>query len=48
VGIAATPGGTGYWLVAADGGIFAFPAARVFGPTGSIHLNHPIVGIAGS
>jgi len=43
-----TPGGTGYRLVAADGGIFAFPDATFFGSTGSTHLNRPIVGIAGS
>ena len=31
VGIAATPDGGGYWLVAADGGVFAFGDARFFG-----------------
>jgi len=25
VGIARTPAGNGYWLVASDGGIFSFP-----------------------
>ena len=45
VGIAGTPRGTGYWLVASDGGIFAFNAP-FHGSTGSIRLNQPIVGIA--
>ena len=36
----------GYWLVAADGGIFAFGDARFFGSTGNLHLNQPIVGMA--
>ncbi len=48
VGMAATPDGKGYWLVAADGGIFAFGDARFFGSTGSLTLNRPIVGMAAS
>ena len=36
----------GYWLVAADGGIFSFGDAQFFGSTGNIHLNQPIVGMA--
>jgi hypothetical protein len=36
----------GYWLVASDGGIFAFGDARFFGSTGDIRLNKPIVGMA--
>jgi hypothetical protein len=36
----------GYWLTAADGGIFAFCAARFHGSTGSIRLAQPIVGMA--
>src|SRR5437899_922445 len=44
VGIAASPGGRGYWLVASDGGIFSFGDAAFFGSTGSIRLNKPIVG----
>jgi hypothetical protein len=41
--------GQGYWLVATDGGIFAFgPSANFEGSTGAIHLNQPIVGMAGS
>jgi hypothetical protein len=37
--------GTGYWLVAADGGIFPFGTAAGFGSTGGMHLNQPIVGM---
>ena len=39
-------GSRGYWLVASDGGIFAFGQAQFYGSTGSIHLNAPIVGMA--
>ena len=35
----------GYWLVAADGGIFAF-GAPFLGSTGGMHLNAPVVGMA--
>jgi len=45
-GMAATPDGKGYWLVASDGGLFAFGDARFYGSTGNIHLNKPIVGMA--
>ncbi len=38
--------GKGYWLVASDGGIFAFGNAGFFGSTGAIRLNRPIVGMA--
>ena len=49
VGMASVPGGGGYWLVAADGGIFPFGAgAGGYGSTGNIHLNKPIVGMAAS
>ncbi len=41
----ATPGGKGYWLVASDGGIFAYGDAGFYGSTGSIHLNNPVVGM---
>ena len=34
VGMAATPDGRGYWLVASDGGIFAFGDAGFYGSTG--------------
>ena len=46
VGMAATPDGKGYWLVAADGGIFSYGSARFYGSTGAIHLNQPVVGMA--
>jgi glucose/arabinose dehydrogenase len=46
VGFASTPGGTGYWLVASDGGIFTFGDARFFGSAGALRLNRPIVGMA--
>jgi hypothetical protein len=44
--MAPTVTGNGYWLVANDGGIFAFGDARFFGSTGGIRLNRPIVGMA--
>ena len=41
--------GSGYWLVASDGGIFSFgPQAPFLGSTGDIRLNQPIVGMAGA
>jgi N-acetylmuramoyl-L-alanine amidase len=46
VGMAATPDGGGYWLVASDGGIFSFGNAAFHGSTGSTPLNAPIVGMA--
>jgi hypothetical protein len=46
IGMAATPDGQGYWLVASDGGIFAYGDAKFFGSTGALHLNEPIVGMA--
>ena len=46
VGMAATPDGKGYWLVAADGGIFSYGDAGFYGSTGSLVLNAPIVGMA--
>ena len=44
--MAATPGGHGYWLVASDGGIFAFGDAGFHGSTGGIRLNSPVVGMS--
>jgi hypothetical protein len=55
VGIAALPDGQGYYLVAADGGVFNFGAAQFHGTTydygitglsGPHPLNAPIVGMA--
>ena len=36
----------GYWLVAADGGIFGYGDAAYFGSHGGSPLNQPIVGMA--
>ncbi len=46
VGMASTPDGNGYWLVASDGGIFSFGDAQFFGSTGGMRLNKPVVGMA--
>jgi N-acetylmuramoyl-L-alanine amidase len=46
VGMATTPDGKGYWLVAADGGIFTFGDATFYGSEGGTTLNQPIVGMA--
>jgi hypothetical protein len=45
--MAPTPNGKGYWLVASDGGIFAFNAS-FYGSMGSVRLNRPVVGIVAS
>jgi len=44
VGIAPTPTGSGYWLVASDGGVFAF-GAPFRGSMGAIRLNRPVNGM---
>jgi hypothetical protein len=46
VGMATTPDGGGYWMVASDGGIFTFGDAQFHGSTGNLALNKPIVGMA--
>jgi hypothetical protein len=46
VGIVATPDGKGYWLVASDGGVFAFGDSSYHGSMGGTRLNAPVVGIA--
>jgi hypothetical protein len=46
VAMEATPNGRGYWLLASDGGVFAFGNARFFGSTGAMPLNAPIVAMA--
>jgi hypothetical protein len=46
IGMAATPDGLGYWLVASDGGIFTYGDASFYGSTGAMHLNQPIIGMA--
>ena len=43
--MAAASNGSGYWLVASDGGIFAY-GVPFRGSTGSIALNKPVVGMA--
>ena len=47
VGIAVDAATGGYWLVATDGGIFAYNAP-FYGSTGSLTLNRPVVGLAES
>jgi hypothetical protein len=44
VGMASTPDGRGYWLAAADGGVFAF-GAPFYGSVYRSQLAQPIVGI---
>jgi hypothetical protein len=46
VGVADTSGDQGYWVSAADGGIFSYGSAKFYGSTGAMHLNAPIVGMA--
>ncbi|MGH2721061.1 MAG: hypothetical protein ACRDJO_05600 [Actinomycetota bacterium] len=41
-----TTSGSGYWMVATDGGIFSYGAGQFFGSTGNIRLAQPIVGMA--
>jgi protocatechuate 3,4-dioxygenase beta subunit len=48
VGMASSPDGKGYWLVASDGGIFSYGDASFYGSTGATALNKPIVGMASS
>ncbi|HEX2038639.1 MAG TPA: hypothetical protein VHF47_02785 [Acidimicrobiales bacterium] len=44
--VPAAPAATGYWLVASDGGIFAFGGAAFHGSMGGTRLNRPMVGMA--
>jgi hypothetical protein len=46
--MAATPTGHGYWLVAADGGIFSFGDAAFHGSTGGLPIGTTVSGIASS
>jgi hypothetical protein len=41
----AAPDGAGYWLVAADGGVFSFGSAAFSGSEGATVLNSPVVGM---
>jgi hypothetical protein len=43
--MAATPDGGGYWLVAADGGVFTFGDAHYYGSTGATPNGQHAVGI---
>ena len=45
-GMAATPDGKGYWLVAADGGVFAYGDAVFAGSLGALRLTGPVVAMA--
>ena len=45
-GMAATPDGGGYWLVARDGGVFTYGDAPYFGSLGGTALPGPVVGLA--
>jgi hypothetical protein len=44
--VTAAVGVQGYWLGAADGGVFTFGSAAFHGSAGNVRLNAPIVGIA--
>ena len=46
VGMASTPDGKGYWLVAADGGVFTYGDAGFYGSEGASGVRTPFVGIA--
>ncbi|MGH9121014.1 MAG: polysaccharide deacetylase family protein [Acidimicrobiales bacterium] len=46
VGGATTPDGGGYWLTAADGGVFTSGDAPYDGSAGGTHLNAPVVSMA--
>ena len=44
--MATTPTGRGYWLVAADGGMFAFCDAVFGGSAGAVRLAAPATAMA--
>jgi hypothetical protein len=46
VGIAGTADGKGYWMVGADGSVYALGSAHDYGSLTGVHLGAPIVGIA--
>jgi SpoIID/LytB domain protein len=46
VTVGASGGVGGYWINAADGGVFSFGNAQFFGSTGGKRLNAPVVGLA--
>src|ERR1700733_6898341 len=43
--VAEEAGGSGYWLVASDGGVFTFGTAQFYGSMAGKHLDSPITGI---
>jgi hypothetical protein len=43
----ATDDGGGYWIVAADGGVFSYGDAPFEGSMGGQRLNKPMVGMSG-
>jgi hypothetical protein len=45
--MSSTPSGQGYWLVARDGGVFAFGDAPFHGSTGGMRLASPVVSLIG-
>ena len=46
VGMVATSTGKGYWMVAADGGVFTYGDAGFFGSMGGVALTAPMVGMS--
>ena len=46
IGMVPTHDGGGYWLIASDGGVFAYGSALFYGSMGGKPLNKPIVGMA--
>jgi hypothetical protein len=46
VGAAAAPGGTGYWLAGADGGVFSFGSAPFRGSAAGSTSGSAVVGIS--
>ena len=45
MGVAATPDGHGYWLVAADGGVFTFGDAAFYGSAGGGSWSESVTGL---
>jgi len=46
--LAPTASGQGYWLLAADGGMFTFVDARFYESAAGTRLNRPVVGVSAS